>query len=158
MNIADARRAAVSGLRFKKWPIIMKIMAISAISIAFISGLNLFYFVPLIESRVVDARQNEIRNLVSMAHDIFDEYEVDVRKSQVTREDAQTRAAARIKQLRFGENNYFWINDSNYRMVMHPTRPDLDGLDQSGFKDPTGKFIFKEFVDASRREGSGVIE
>jgi hypothetical protein len=85
MNIADARRAAVSGLRFKKWPIIMKIMAISAISIAFISGLNLFYFVPLIESRVVDARQNEIRNLVSMAHDIFDEYEADVRKSQVTR-------------------------------------------------------------------------
>jgi diguanylate cyclase (GGDEF)-like protein len=158
MNIADARRAAVSGLRFKKWPIIMKIMAISAISIAFISGLNLFYFVPLIESRVVDARQNEIRNLVSMAHDIFDEYEADVRKSQVTRGDAQTRAAARIKQLRFGENNYFWINDSNYRMVMHPTRPDLDGLDQSGFKDPTGKFIFKEFVDASRRDGSGFIE
>ena len=148
----------VSYVGFKRWPIIMKIMAISAISIVFISCLNLFYFVPLIESRVVDGRQNEIRNLVSMAYDIFDEHEADARNDRVTRKDAQVRAAARIRQLHFGENNYFWINDINYRMVMHPTRPELDGIDQSDFKDPTGKFIFKEFVDASRRDGSGFIE
>ena len=29
--------------------------------------------------------------------------------------------------MRYGKNGYFWINDLNYKMVMHPIKPQLDG-------------------------------
>ena len=32
-----------------------------------------------------------------------------------------------IKAVRFGKSGYFWINDMNYKMVMHPIKPEYDG-------------------------------
>ena len=32
-----------------------------------------------------------------------------------------------IKELRFGKSGYFWVNDMNYKMVMHPIKPQFDG-------------------------------
>ncbi len=32
-----------------------------------------------------------------------------------------------IKNLKYGKNGYFWINDMNYKMLMHPIKPQLNG-------------------------------
>ncbi len=32
-----------------------------------------------------------------------------------------------IKDIRFGKSGYFWINDMNYKMVMHPIKPKFNG-------------------------------
>ena len=39
----------------------------------------------------------------------------------------QKLALTAIKNTRFGKSGYFWINDMNYRMVMHPIKPQFDG-------------------------------
>ena len=39
----------------------------------------------------------------------------------------QKQALNSIKNIRFGKSGYFWINDMNYKMVMHPIKPQLDG-------------------------------
>ncbi|XPV53046.1 MAG: cache domain-containing protein [Halarcobacter ebronensis] len=36
-----------------------------------------------------------------------------------------------IYNMRYGTNGYFWINDTNPKMVMHPIKPSLDGKDVS---------------------------
>ena len=41
--------------------------------------------------------------------------------------EAQERAKAGVRALRYGEDGYFWINDLSPRMVMHATKPELDG-------------------------------
>ena len=40
---------------------------------------------------------------------------------------------------------YFWLNDHQPTSVMHPIKPELEGKDMSDVKDPTGKFLYKEF-------------
>ncbi len=72
--------------------------------------------------------------------------------------DVQQRALAIIKQLRYGKSGYFWINDLNYRMVMHPIKPSLDGKDLSGITDPTGKHFFVEFVKVCKEQGGGFVK
>lgn len=67
------------------------------------------------------------------------------------------RAAHIIKGLRYGEDGYFWINDFDARMVMHPAKPKLDGQDMSDFKDPKGKPIFLEFAQVGREQGQGIV-
>ncbi|NPA54936.1 MAG: methyl-accepting chemotaxis protein [Epsilonproteobacteria bacterium] len=32
-----------------------------------------------------------------------------------------------IKNIRFGKNGYFWVNDMHYKMLMHPIKPQFDG-------------------------------
>ena len=32
-----------------------------------------------------------------------------------------------IKSLRYGNNGYFWVNDIDYKMVMHPIKPEYNG-------------------------------
>ena len=32
-----------------------------------------------------------------------------------------------IKKTRFGKSGYFWVNDMNYRMIMHPIKTNFDG-------------------------------
>lgn len=65
-----------------------------------------------------------------------------------------------IAQLRYGPKgkDYFWINDMEPRMVMHPIKPELDGKDLSGSKDPNGKKLFVEFVNVCREKGEGFVD
>ncbi len=66
----------------------------------------------------------------------------------MTRDQAQTEAKNIISVMRYGDGTgYFWINDMLPRMVMHPIKPEMDGKDLRGDKDPNGKFLFVEFVN-----------
>ncbi len=73
----------------------------------------------------------------------------------LTREEAQARAKDAVRALRYEDSGYFWINDMNAVIVMHPIKPALDGTDQSGMADPTGKHIFTEFVKAVKASPTG---
>ena len=39
----------------------------------------------------------------------------------------KTEALDAIKSARYGKAGYFWINDLNYKMIMHPIKPQFDG-------------------------------
>ncbi|MDX2470987.1 MAG: cache domain-containing protein [SAR324 cluster bacterium] len=69
----------------------------------------------------------------------------------------QREAMAVVKELRFGKDGYFWINDYDSRMVMHPTKPQLDGKDMSGSKDANGVMLFREFAKIGKEKGSGYV-
>ena len=72
-------------------------------------------------------------------------------------EEARQRAAAAIQALRYSGNEYIWINDMHPRMVMHPIRPELNGQDLSGNKDPNGLALFMEFVRTVKAQGAGFV-
>ncbi|WP_020585536.1 methyl-accepting chemotaxis protein [Desulfobacter curvatus] len=61
-------------------------------------------------------------------------------------ETIQKKIASDIKALRYDNGNYFWINDTYPRMVMHPTVSDLNGKDISRFT-KNGKVIMAEGTD-----------
>lgn len=73
---------------------------------------------------------------------------------------AQAEAIEQIRQLHYGPEgkDYFWINDLEPRMIMHPYRPDLEGADLSSFSDPAGKQLFREMVAVVRQTGAGFVE
>jgi methyl-accepting chemotaxis protein len=62
-----------------------------------------------------------------------------------------------VKQMRYGENGYLWINDFNNRMISHPD-PRLEGTDQTNLKDPNGIFILREITRLCREKGQGYLE
>ena len=76
----------------------------------------------------------------------------------MTVEEAQTLAKNTIKDLRYeGNKIYFWINDTQPKMIMHPIKPALDGKDLSGSKDPDGLHLFVEMVKVTEKNGAGFV-
>lgn len=105
-----------------------------------------------------EQRQNELSHLVQSALSIA-KSEYDRSQRDKTPDDvARQRAADEIGKLRYGNGDYFWINDLEPRMIIHPIKPELNGQDLSNIKDPTGKRLFVEFAETVKRQGSGVVE
>jgi len=63
-----------------------------------------------------------------------------------------------IKNAKDDKNSYFWINDMQPKMIMHPFKPALNGKDLSNFKDPNGVYLFNEMVKIVSKTGEGVVK
>ncbi|MNF69429.1 Methyl-accepting chemotaxis protein 4 [compost metagenome] len=74
----------------------------------------------------------------------------------MSRDQAQNEASAVIRELRYDQDEYFWIEDLDTRMVMHPSAK-LLGKVMSGTRDPDGKPLFDEMVDVAKRDGAGLV-
>jgi methyl-accepting chemotaxis protein len=73
--------------------------------------------------------------------------------------DLLEQAKIAIGNLRYGQNQqeYFWIQDMNLKMVAHPIKPEMNGTDLTGIKDPQGKAIFVEMARQCQENGSGFV-
>jgi len=144
--------------RFRKWPILLKIISISIISVTFITLVILLYFMPFMEQKMMDGKKVGVKSVVDVAYSLFQEYDNRAKKGELTLEDAKTRLIERIRNIRYDEKEYLWINDMKPRMIMHPIKPELEGTDLSDNQDPNGKYLFREFVEVCRSRGAGFVE
>jgi len=103
-------------------------------------------------------RQDSVRQAVETAHGILVHFHGLAAKGDMSEEEAKKRAMEAIRPLRYSGAEYFWINDMQPRMVMHPIRPELQGQDLSANKDPTGKHLFVEFVNTVKKDGAGYVD
>lgn len=102
-------------------------------------------------------RMTKTRHLAESAYGILTHFAGEEQAGRLTREAAQKIAMSTIKALRYEGKEYYWINDMHPRMVMHAVKPELDGKDLSENKDPTGKLLFKEFVQVVQAKGAGFV-
>jgi methyl-accepting chemotaxis protein len=103
-------------------------------------------------------RQDNVRHTVEVAHGLVSHFHGRVTKGELSEVQGKQFAVAAVRALRYGGSEYFWINDMHPRMVMHATKPELDGADLSQNKDPDGKRLFVAFVDAVKAGGSGFVD
>jgi PAS domain S-box-containing protein len=115
---------------------------------------------PSFEQTLLERKREMIRELTNSAWSILASYHADEQAGLLTREQAQAQAMTRLQNLRYGPEgkDYFWIQDEQPRMIMHPYRADLNGQDLIGFTDPRGVPIFVEFANLVKRSGEGTID
>ncbi|MFV0625381.1 cache domain-containing protein [Sphingomonas sp. ac-8] len=110
-------------------------------------------------NRRMDAAVAErTRNVVETAHSVVATLAAQERAGALTRAQAQAEAIRILKGTRYGDNEYLWVNDMQPRMVMHPTKPEMDGQELAGVVDADGVHPFTAMTEAVRRDGQGTIE
>lgn len=107
---------------------------------------------------MLDERKQATRYTVESAWGVLKAFEARAASGELSVEQAKEQARTTLKTLRYNGEDYFWINDAHPRMVMHPTKPELDGKDLSGMRDPNGLALFVEFVQAAKPGGSGFVD
>ncbi|MBK8908071.1 MAG: cache domain-containing protein [Rhodospirillales bacterium] len=131
----------------------MLIVGLIAVGSA-VTGAGFWY---VLRQELYQDRQDKTRNLVETAYTLIEHYGNLEAAGDLTRDEAQDAAKAAVKRLRYNDDDYFWINDYQPVMVMHPMKPALDGQDLSAFKDPEGTLLFNEFVKAVKNDGAGFV-
>ena len=140
-----------------RFSIAVRIYAIMGLCFAGLVGLAAVQ-VHNLASSLHQQRQGELKHLSEVALSIAREEHAAAARGDLSEESARQRAAVRIGALRYGNGDYFWINDLKPVMVMHPLKPELNGKNLADIKDPTGKRLFVEFADMVRTRKEGFVD
>lgn len=125
----------------------------------FLSGFLITTSAILIEYRssLLESRGHQTQVLVETTYSLLESYYQRSQSAELTEQEARTRALTAISKLRYDSSNYFWLNDYQAKMIMHPIKPALDGKDLANFTDPNGKKIFTEMVQMVKSNGEGFV-
>jgi methyl-accepting chemotaxis protein len=133
---------------------------IGLIVIATALGMCLIFLgaLKVLDEEVLAGRQGKVQDLVDSTYGILEAHLAEVKAGTLGEDEAKASALREIKKLRYGKNDYFWVHDLDVKMVMHPIKPELDGKDVSGIKDPNGKPLFVAFNEVVKGTGAGFHE
>ncbi|NWE79711.1 methyl-accepting chemotaxis protein [Pseudomonas yamanorum] len=110
-----------------------------------------------IHGDLYQAKSEQTQRVVQTANGILTYYHSLETSGVLTREAAQKQALSVVRGLRYGHDDYFWINDLTPVMIMHPANPKLDGQNLSAIRDPDGFAVFNEFVILAKAKGAGMV-
>lgn len=96
----------------------------------------------------------EVDTAVSLVNDIYTQQQ----KGLFSEEEAKKKAADIVRNLRFDDGNYFWIDTTKGVNVVLLGRTDKEGKSRIGDKDPNGVAFVQEFIQNGMKEGGGFTD
>jgi methyl-accepting chemotaxis protein len=130
---------------------LLSVLAVAGLLL--VTGLSLMKLDRVMNDEIAD----RTKKTVEVAHSVVSHYQAQEQLGVMTRPQAQAAALSTLRALRYGQDDYFWVNDLHPRMVMHPFSPQLEGQDLSAKTDADGVFMFREMAEVARRDGAGFV-
>ncbi|SNT11051.1 methyl-accepting chemotaxis sensory transducer with Cache sensor [Pseudomonas japonica] len=135
-------------IRHRLWLILLTSLLIPIILVALILRQN---FVDLHTAAAL-----KTRHVVETASGILRYYQGLESSGRLDRQQAQQQAIEQIRGLSYNGDDYFWLEDLDARMLVHPS-PAVQGKVMAGTRDPDGQLPFDEMVTLAKRDGAGVV-
>jgi methyl-accepting chemotaxis protein len=129
---------------------------IQLITVAAILGMMAIMAVSLIGSsrQMRQDRATKTQQVIETAYGTLSYFAAEETAGRLSREAAQLAAKAAIKSMRYGASDYFWINNLDARVIMHPIKPELDGTDGALIL-TNGFSPFVAAAEIGRKSGGG---
>ncbi|MEK1938947.1 MAG: methyl-accepting chemotaxis protein [Pseudomonas sp.] len=143
-------------LRLRNIAIERRLWLILAVALAAIALLMALVLVQ-VQQGLYNAKVYQIQTAVENTRGILKRLQQLEEQKQLSREDAQREAREMIRGLRYNQTEYFFIQNLQQQMLLHPTNPALEGTDVSGLKDANGVAINAEMLQVAKRDGSGIV-
>jgi PAS domain S-box-containing protein len=121
------------------------------------------FVLPSIAEDIYSEKKRQTREMVDVGLSILEHFHNLENEGSLSRSGAQREAAELVDTLRYGDFDldYFWINDLDSVMIVHPVRPDLVGKPVVGSDDPDDIYLqglFQLFIDLVDEQGSGHVD
>jgi methyl-accepting chemotaxis protein len=107
---------------------------------------------------MVTERKAKLKAMNETVVTMFDYYRELETSGQLSTEEAQSQALAAVRSMRYEGNGYFWVNDMDNIMLMHPFSATLEKQDLKGIEDANGKLFFQEFISTVEKSGQGFVD
>jgi methyl-accepting chemotaxis protein len=106
---------------------------------------------------ILQQKYSANKQVVETAYSVVEHFYQKQKEGVLTEEQAKKQAIDVFKNLRYDQNNYFWINDFSPTMIMHPIKSELIGKNVADIKDIDGNEIFIKMVNIVQTKGEGFV-
>lgn len=110
------------------------------------------------KKNLIHDRKVDTQHVVEIAETTVQYFYDQFKGGLITEAEAKLAAMTALEKMRYGDNEYLWINDKEPTMLMHPFSKDLIGQNLDEVTDPNGKRLFSEFVRIVNRDGEGFVD
>lgn len=110
-----------------------------------------------LHASLMEERVQKTKSLVEAVVSLVNHYAQKQTQGELSADDAQKLALDAVQSLKYDGDNYFWIQDVQPKMVLHPTKPELNGTDISGFKDKNGVYLFVQMANIAKNSREGFV-
>lgn len=132
--------------------VISILIVIGFLGTQFITGRLKNTFLDHYKESLYDGYDDMILSQIESSITILNHYhELEV-KGDLTRAEAQELAKEAIKAMRYSDEGYMWIDNTNYILVGHPMIPEQEGNNRYDMADPEGTFIVRNIVEEATSE------
>ena len=143
--------------QLKNWKLKNKIIILTLIIIFVFIGFIVGLVLPSANRVIMSRTENQLMNLVDLPMaEVARNYEL-YKSGALSEEVAKSNALQAIENFRYDEVEYFWVNDLDGLMLMHPINAALNNTNVLEMKDPDGKFLFADMVEIVKQKGEGIV-
>ena len=103
-------------------------------------------------------REDELRTVIEVATKVAQQQYDEFKKGTISEAEAQQRAKASIRAMRYNASDYFFIQDKNVFLIVHGVRSELEGTDQSKQKTASGDYFSLNMNKVAAEQGQGFVE
>src|SRR5579863_7592162 len=141
----------------------MKRMGISTKLIALVFGgvagfLVLAAFaLSLMRTTMIADRVEQVRHLTEAARGVANHYYELSQRGELDRATAQDLAKKTLRGLRFGHDDYFFINSYDGVRVLFPPHPEVEGQSAIDQTDSNGVHFVRDVIESGRHGGQPVF-
>ncbi|MEZ3429626.1 MAG: methyl-accepting chemotaxis protein [Lachnospiraceae bacterium] len=96
---------------------------------------------------------DSIRQQVGQVISLLKTYQAEIEAGIYTKEEGMKLAADKVRELRYGTDGYFWVDQSDGTNVVLLGN-DTEGTNRLGTEDVTGFKMVKDFIDGAVAQGS----
>ncbi|MCE1189939.1 MAG: PAS domain S-box protein [Ignavibacteria bacterium] len=115
------------------------------------------YVLPAIREKFYENKNIATKNIVEPIFNELEYFNDLVHKGKLLPQDAKKMAISLIASQRYDRENYFFIFDTTYTLLVHPLRPENIGKSMKDFPDAKGKRLYQELVQ-NVKNGEGFAE
>ena len=139
-------------------------MTIIGLLVVVFMGVSVYYSVSsmrAIDKRILQEQEinirkdydDSIKQQVEQVITLLDSFKADIDAGIYTQEEGMKLAADKVRGLRYGEEGYFWIDQSDGINVVLLGN-DIEGTNRLGTQDVTGFEMVRDFIQGAVAQGS----
>jgi len=106
---------------------------------------------------IMTEKQDAIKQEVEAAYSVIARYQAMAGAGALPEDEAKHRAIETLRYMRFDKTNYFFIFNTDLKMLMQPINPEMEGTDLRNKTDANGTHLFEDIVAMVKRNGSGTL-
>jgi methyl-accepting chemotaxis protein len=109
-----------------------------------------------LKDSMLEDRKQKTRDLVDVAVGIVKHHHQLAASGKISEEDAKNAARDSLRDLRYGEDDYYFGFDTEGVYFLHGGNPKLEGQQKLDMQDTHGKYIVRELITAAKAGGGFV--
>ncbi|TCT12881.1 methyl-accepting chemotaxis sensory transducer with Cache sensor [Natranaerovirga pectinivora] len=102
----------------------------------------------LLRESLLDDYDIMIKNQVETAVSLIEYSHNQYRLGNITQNEAKEQSKRLIRTLKYGEEGYFWIDDTKGVLIEHPVAIQAIGTNRIGIEDPNGVKLIQNIIDS----------